>query len=102
MPTKITLILDNPANPDTFEGEFAALSRCAASFPNLVRLESAKVWPKDDGTPTPAYRTLDLYFEDYASASQAVTTPEAGAFFQQLEAMHGTLQTGLFSDVEEN
>ena len=47
-----------------------------------------------------AHRMIDLYYPDYAAASAAVATPEAGAFF---EAM-GRLSTGgvhvLFSDVE--
>ncbi len=37
----------------------------------------SKVWPKEDGSPTPAYRLLDLYFADYAAASAAAA--EAGA-----------------------
>ena len=77
MQTKITLIIDNP-----------------------VRLESAKVWPKEDGTATPAYRILDLYFEDYAAASDAVNTAAAAAFFEALARAGGSGFTGLFSEVE--
>ena len=100
MQTKITLILDNPADPAAFEAEYPALAGLAAALPGLVRMESAKVFPKEDGTPTPAHRTLDLYFDDYATASKAVGTPEAGAFFTQLGAMGATF-TGLFSEVEK-
>jgi hypothetical protein len=100
MQTKVTLILDNPADPDAFEAEYPALADRAAALPGLVRLESAKVFPKEDGTATPAYRTLDLYFDDYAAASRAVATPEAGEFFGQLGTMNGTF-TGLFLKVEE-
>ena len=49
------------------------------AMPGLQRLETSKVWPKEDGSATPAYRLLDLYFADYDSASAAVATPEAGA-----------------------
>ncbi len=100
MQTKITLILDNPADADAFEAAYPALVDRAAAFPGLVRLESAKVLPKEDGTATPAHRTLDLYFDDYAAASRAVATPEAGKFFEQLGAMNATF-TGLFSEVED-
>jgi hypothetical protein len=100
MQTKITLIIDNPVDADAFEAEYPALADRAAALPGLVRLESAKVLPKEDGTATPAFRTLDLYFSDYAAASRAVTTAEAGDFFGQLEAMKASL-TGLFSEVEE-
>lgn len=99
MTTKITLIIDNPADADAFEQSYPALLLAAQGLPALQRLESAKVWPKEDGTPTPAHRTLDLYFASYDDASAAVTTAEAGALFQQLGTT-GTSFTGLFSDVE--
>jgi hypothetical protein len=100
MQTKITLILDNPADTDAFEASYPALVDDAAKLPGLVSLESAKVFPKEDGTATPAFRTIDLYFDDYPAASKAVTTPEAGAFFERLNAMNSTF-TGLFSEVED-
>jgi len=100
MTTKITLVIDNPADPDAFEQAYPALVQAARSLASLQRLESAKVWPKEDGTPTPAHRTLDLYFASYDDAAAAVATPEGGTFFGQLIAT-GTSFTGLFSDVEE-
>ncbi|WP_197429729.1 hypothetical protein [Auraticoccus cholistanensis] len=57
------------------------------------------MWPKEDGTPTPAYRTLDLYFDTYDDAAAAVTTPAAAELVGRLTAT-GTTFTGLFSDVE--
>jgi hypothetical protein len=55
-PTKITFIYSHPADP-------------------------AAVWPKEDGSATPAYRLLDLYFDDYtaASAAAAQAGPLVGA-----------------------
>lgn len=100
MPTKITLIIDNPTDPDAFEQAYPSIAESARTLPGLQRLESAKVWPKEDGTPTPAHRTLDLYFASYDDASAAVTTPEAGTFFGRLGAT-GTSFTGLFSDIEQ-
>lgn len=99
MPTKITLIIDNPKTPEAFEQHVPALLDLAEDLPELVRVESATVWPKEDGTPTPAHRTLDLYFHDYESASRAVATPQAGAFFAKLSAAGGTF-TGLFSKLD--
>ena len=101
MPTKITFIIDNPADPTAFEAAYAGVRAAAEAFPKLQRVESAKVWPKEDGTPIPAHRTLDLYFDDYAAASAATATPEAGALFQGLGAT-GVSITGLFSDIEPN
>ena len=99
MPTKITIIIDNPENPDTFELAFANVLAAAREFPELQRVESAKVWPKEDGTPTPGYRTLDLYFASYELASAAVATPTAGAVFGGL-VQTGVTFTGLFSEIE--
>ena len=99
MPTKITLIIDNPANPDQFARDYADIAALAQRLPELRRLESAKVWPKEDGTPTPAYRTLDLYFDSYEDASAAVATPTAGVVIGGL-VQSGVTFTGLFSDVE--
>ncbi|MEV0718710.1 hypothetical protein [Asanoa sp. NPDC050611] len=100
MPTKITLIVDNPANPDEFEKAYAEVREAVKGLPKLQRVESAKVWPKEDGTPTPAYRTLDLYFDSYEDASAAVTTPAAAALFGGLAGTQVTF-TGLFSDIED-
>ena len=99
MPTKITFIIDNPENPDEFERAYAPVLAAVNDFPGLQRVESAKVWPKEDGTPTPAYRTLDLYFASYEDASAAVATPTAGAVFGGL-VQTGVTFTGLFSDIE--
>ena len=90
MTTKITVIYDNPRDPEAFEGGYPDQLELAKRVPGLQRLETAKVWPKEDGSPTPAYRFVDLYFADYAAASEAVTTEEAGAFFPSVF----TLATG--------
>ena len=99
MPTKITFIIDNPESPEDVERAYADVRRAAAAFPKLQRLESAKVWPKEDGTATPAYRTLDLYFESYEDAGAAVAAPAATDVVEGL-ARTGVGFTGLFSDVD--
>jgi uncharacterized protein (TIGR02118 family) len=78
MPTKITVIYDNPTDPEAFEAAYVGLVDLARQLPGLASLETSKVWPKEDGTPTPAYRMVDMYFPDYDTASAAVTTAEAG------------------------
>ena len=99
MPTKVTFIIDNPADPAAFEQAWTGLRPHADELPKIQRVESAKVWPKEDGTPTPAYRQLDLYFASYEDASAAVTTPAAGALVGGL-VQAGVTFTGLFSDIE--
>ncbi|MFI7552758.1 EthD family reductase [Micromonospora sediminimaris] len=101
MSTEITFIIDNPADPDDFERAYADVKATAAKLPKLRRLESAKVWPKEDGTATPAYRTLDLYFDSYEDASDAVATPAAADVFGTLVGTQVAFK-GLFSEIEQS
>jgi uncharacterized protein (TIGR02118 family) len=87
MNTKITVIYDNPSDAEAFEAGYPDQLALAKRITGVQRIESSKVWPKEDSTPTPAYRLLDLYFADYNAASEAVTTPEAGAFFPAVFAL---------------
>ena len=75
-PTKISFVYSNPTDPDAFEAAYPDQIALARKLPGLTRLQASKVWPKEDGSPTPAYRLLDLYFTDYAAASAAAA--EAG------------------------
>lgn len=70
-PTKISFVYSNPADPAAFEKAYPEQLKMAKELPGVKRVQVAKVWPKEDGSPTPAYRMLDLYFDDYASASAA-------------------------------
>lgn len=103
MPTKISLIFDNPTDPAAFEARYATdFVPLAKALPGALSLETSKVWPKEDGTPTPAYRTVDIYFADYDAASAAVTGPEAAALFGLVfEIGTGGLRA-LFCDIEEH
>jgi uncharacterized protein (TIGR02118 family) len=78
-PTKISFVYSNPTDPAAFEAAYPEQVALARKLPGLTRLQTSKVWPKEDGSPTPAYRLLDLYFADYAAASDAVATEAAGA-----------------------
>jgi uncharacterized protein (TIGR02118 family) len=70
-PTKISFVYSNPTDPAAFEAAYPDQLALARNLPGLIRLQASKVWPKEDGGPTPAYRLLDLYFADYAAASAA-------------------------------
>jgi len=59
------------------------------------------VWPKEDGSSTPAYRLLDLWFADYDAASAAVTTDEAGAFFPSVFTLGSGGVRIVFAEVED-
>jgi uncharacterized protein (TIGR02118 family) len=75
-PTKITFVYSNPTDPDAFEAAYPGQLALARKLPGVTRLQTSKVWPKEDGSPTPAYRLLDLYFDGYDAAGAAAK--EAG------------------------
>lgn len=101
MQTKITVIYDNPKDPDTFEAGYPEQLALAKKMPGVQRVESAKVSPKEDGSATPAYRLLDMYFTDYDAASEAVTTEQAKAFVGKVfELATGGVRI-VFADIEE-
>src|SRR6185437_8949806 len=75
--TKISFVYSNPTDPAAFEAAYPEQLALARKLPGLTRLQASKVWPKEDGSPTPAYRLLDLYFADYEAASAAAA--EAGS-----------------------
>jgi uncharacterized protein (TIGR02118 family) len=101
MNTKITLIYDNPSDPEVFETGYGDQLALAKTIPGIQKIETSKVWPKEDGSATPAYRLVDLYFSDYDGASQAVTSEEAAAFFPAVFALATGGVRIVFADVEE-
>lgn len=101
MPTRISVIYENPQDPDAFEAGHSEQLALARKIPGVARIESAKVWPKEDGSPTPAYRVLDMYLTDYDAASKAVTTEEAAAFVSKVKELATGGVRLLFADVEE-
>jgi hypothetical protein len=103
MTVKLTIVVDNPADPGAFEAHYSspANKELLAKIPDAQRVEAAKVFPKEDGSPTPAYRTIDIYFSDYTSACSALGTPEGGALAGGLvEAAAGGIRF-LLSDIED-
>jgi len=103
MAVKVTIIVDNPTNPGAFEAFYTSpeYKAVVAKIPDIQRVESAKVFPKEDGSPTPAYRTIDIYFVDYATACAALESPETGKLAGGLaKAATGGIRF-LLSDIED-
>lgn len=100
MTTKVEIIIDNLEDVAAFEALLPDLLEKARLLPGLRSLESSRVWPKEDGTATPALRTLVLGFDGYDEASAATASPEGGAFFGAVVGATGGKITGLFLDVE--
>ena len=101
MSTKITVIYDNPESVDAFEAGYPDQVTLARKLPGVERVESARVRPKEDGSPTPAYRLFDMYFADYDTASKAVATPEAAKFVTQVKQLATGGVKIVFADIEE-
>ncbi len=96
------MIYDNPRDPEAFEAGYPAQLALAKKIPGIQKMETSKVWPKEDGSPTPAYRLVDMYFTDYDAASEAVTTEAAGAFFPSVfELATGGVRI-VFAEIEES
>ena len=102
MPTKIELIVDNLDDNAAFDEQVPDLLRKARALPALQRLESGKVWPKEDGSPTPAFRSLTLWFAGYDEASAATSSEEGAAFFPAFFGAANGKVTALFTDIEES
>lgn len=100
MTVKLTIVIDNPNDPESFEQHYREHKQLATKLPNLQRAEFAKVFPKEDGSPTPKWRTADLYFADYDTAVGALASPEGQALAQDaVTAATGGIDF-LLSDIE--
>ncbi|MBO3084661.1 EthD family reductase [Cellulomonas fengjieae] len=71
MTAKLTMIYGNPVDEDEFERRYTAHQEIVKQVPDILRAEYGKVFPKEDGTPRPRWRTADLYFADYDTAVAA-------------------------------
>ncbi len=101
MSVKLTVVYDNPKDPAAFEKHYSEIHvQLAGKIPGVKRAELAKVFPKEDGSPTPAYRTADLYFDDYKSACESLATPEAQAAVQDAVLIGTGGVKFLLSDIE--
>ncbi|MEJ5915660.1 EthD family reductase [Pseudokineococcus sp. 1T1Z-3] len=88
MTVKLTVVYDNPEDPQKFEERYASThADLAGKVPDVQRVETAKVFPKEDGSDTPAYRTADLYFVDYATACAALASPEGRALVDDVRSI---------------
>jgi len=101
MRTKISVIYDNPQSADVFEAGYPDQVTLARKLPGVERVESARVWPKEEGSQTPAYRLFDLYFADYDTASKAVATPEAAKFVTQVKKLATGGVRIVFAEIDE-
>lgn len=101
MTVKLTVIYDNPTDAEAFEKHYQDVHvPLVGKLAGVTKVETAKVFPKEDGSPTPAYRTADIYFADYDSASAALATPEGQALAQDAMSLGSAGVKLLLSDIE--
>lgn len=101
MSVKLTVIYDNPHDPAAFETHYRETHvPLAGKIPDLRRAELAKVFPKEDGSPTPAYRVAELYFDDYDTACAAIASPEGQATLKDAQQIGTGGVRFLLCDIE--
>ena len=101
MAVKLTVVYDNPVDPEAFEKHYKETHMpLAQKMPNVKRVELAKVLPKEDGSPTPAYRTADVYFDDYETACKTIASPEGQATLIDAKQIATGGVRFLLSDIE--
>src|SRR5665213_4555079 len=101
MSVKLTVVYDNPKDPAAFEQHYNSIHvPLAQKIPGVRRAELAKVFPKEDGSPTPAYRVAELHFDDYASSLKAIANPEGHALIADAKTLGSSGVKFLLCDIE--
>lgn len=101
MTVKLTVIYDNPTDVDAFEQHYQDVHvPLVSKVAGVQKAETAKVFPKEDGSPTPAYRTADLYFASYDAAVAALGTAEGQALVADASTLGSAGVKFLLSDIE--
>lgn len=101
MTVKLTVIYGNPTDPEAFEKHYSEVhAGLVATVPDVLKFEAAKVFPKEDGSPTPKYRTADLYFADYDTACAALGSPAGVATAKDAISIATGGVDFLLSDIE--
>lgn len=100
MATRILLLVDVlGAAQAGFDEAFPGLVEQAGTLPGVQAIERGSVWPREDGSESPASRTLGLLFAGYDEASAATASTEGYRFFQAFYRAAGERVTELFVDV---
>ncbi len=77
---KVTVLYDEPANPDAFEDYyFSTHLGIAAKLPNVTRVETAKAAATPDGSPLPCYRMAEIWYQDLETLQASMGSPEGEA-----------------------
>lgn len=101
---KVTVLYTPPSDAEAFEAHYLAEhGPLVHKMPGLVRLETARPVGTPDGSPSPYYRTADLYFEDMDALGAAFASDPGKAAAKDaadLCARTGSQATFLISAVD--
>ncbi len=101
MSVKLAVVYENPTDSKAFEEHYHKVHiPLAGKVAGVRRVELAKVFPKEDGSPTPAYRIAELYFDDYASSGKAIASPEGQALLADAKLLGTGGVKFLLCDIE--
>lgn len=102
---KVTVLYTPPADADAFEAHYTSKhSPLVLQMPGLVRLETARQVGTPDGSPSPYYRTAELYFADMDALGAAFGSDPGKAAAKDaadLCARTGSTPTFLISAVDD-
>lgn len=101
---KVSVLYSPPTDPEAFEAHYLAEhGPLVMKMPGLVRLETARQVGTPDGSPSPYYRTAELYFEDMDALGAAFASEPGKAAAKDaadLAARTGSTTTFLISAVD--
>lgn len=83
MAVKIVVLYPPPPDPESWDKHYLTVHMpMVAKIPGLVKSESAKAISAPDGSPSPWYRTAELWFESPEAMAAAFGSPEGAAVGQ--------------------
>jgi hypothetical protein len=68
----------------------------------VLRIETERVWPKEDGSATSAYRLIDMYLSDDDEACEAVTHAAGRRVLPSAFELATGGARAVFAEVEES
>ena len=99
---KLTVLYGQPKDPPAFERYYLGThTPIALKVAGVRRFEIAKVAGTADGSPSPYYRTADLYFDDIAHLQQCMGSDEGKAAAADIANFATGGVTMLIADVQD-
>ena len=98
---KLVILYHQPADPQTFENRYNSNLALLERMQGIRRRQAGVVLGAPTGQ-TPIYRTLELYFDDFAALDNAMLSEAGRAAGQDLMQFAGSETQLLFVEVFED